>query len=83
MYGGLGKMVDIFIRHADRPIAVCAPMYSGFYEPGGHLDKLQPILSFNVDAGPAKHQVRLLGNQHALAWVIAASALSRYAVHVP
>ncbi|KAK9813846.1 hypothetical protein WJX73_001548 [Symbiochloris irregularis] len=60
MYGGLGKMVDIFIRHSDRPIAVCAPVYKPFYAEDGKLDQLKPVLSFEVLVGNDRHKVSIL-----------------------
>lgn len=57
MYGGLGKMVDIFVRCTDVPIAVCAPMYAAFYKEGGKLDQLQLLLSFELQAGNTSHEV--------------------------
>ena len=37
MFGGLGKVVDMFGEFSTRPIAVCAPMYAPFYNEDGSL----------------------------------------------
>jgi glycosidase/glycogen synthase len=37
MFGGLGKVVDMFGEFSTRPIAVCAPMYAPFYSEDGKL----------------------------------------------
>lgn len=42
MFGGLGKVVEMFIEYATRPIVVCAPLYRTFYDDNGKL--LQGIL---------------------------------------
>ncbi|KAK9817284.1 hypothetical protein WJX72_012213 [[Myrmecia] bisecta] len=59
MYGGLGKMVDIFIRHSQEPIAICAPMYKPWYEPDSGMDQLQLMLSFDVAVGDKSHLVEV------------------------
>ena len=35
MFGGLGKVVEMFIRHSTRPILVCAPLYKPFFAEDG------------------------------------------------
>lgn len=37
MFGGLGKVVEMFAEYASRPIAICAPMYNVFYDASGTL----------------------------------------------
>ncbi|KAK9845225.1 hypothetical protein WJX81_000502 [Elliptochloris bilobata] len=52
-YGGLGKMVDVFIRCSTVPIAVVAPMYAPFYDSIARerLPETDPLLSFSVRVG--------------------------------
>ena len=57
MYGGLGKMVDIFVRCTDVPIALCAPMYAAFYKEDGKLDHLQLLISFELQVAGTAHKV--------------------------
>lgn len=37
MFGGLGKVVEMFAEYATRPVAICAPMYDVFYDKSGNL----------------------------------------------
>ncbi|KAK9823356.1 hypothetical protein WJX72_002143 [[Myrmecia] bisecta] len=52
-------MVDIFIRHSQEPIAICAPMYKPWYEPGSGMDQMQLMLSFDVAVGDKSHLVEV------------------------
>jgi hypothetical protein len=46
MYGGLGKVVEMFIRYSTKPILVCAPLYKPFFndagEQGAHEGTCRP-----------------------------------------
>lgn len=37
MFGGLGKVVEMFAEYAIRPIVICAPMYDVFYDKADNL----------------------------------------------
>lgn len=37
MFGGLGKVVEMFAEFATRPVAICAPMYNVFYDEAGNV----------------------------------------------
>eukprot|EP00887_Chlorella_sp_A99_P003703 scaffold7.g3703.t1 len=61
MFGGLGKVVDMFIRHRTRPILVCAPLYEPFYDEQGGLLGADfahgPITALVARVGTAAHLV--------------------------
>jgi len=37
MFGGLGKVVEMFAEYAVRPLVICAPMYDVFYDKTGKV----------------------------------------------
>ncbi|KAL4458945.1 hypothetical protein ABPG75_013810 [Micractinium tetrahymenae] len=60
MYGGLGKVVETFIRCATRPMIVCAPMYRPFFSEDGrprHFANTAPIMTVPAVVNGSKHLV--------------------------
>jgi hypothetical protein len=68
MYGGLGKVVETFIKNTNFPMLVCAPMYAPYYTtpaPGSGeapalvapFDAMAPLLSLPAIVGGTKHLV--------------------------
>lgn len=46
MFGGLGKVVDIFLRYSHDPVALIAPIYQPFVHQDGELHLGSPVLTF-------------------------------------
>ena len=64
MYGGLGKVVETFIRYTKSPLVICAPMYAPFYNKDGSLDtkKLNskaPLTYFTAHVDTSSYQVNV------------------------
>lgn len=63
VFGGLGKVVDTFLRDWPGDLVLCAPLYAAAYsDPAATAPKFisgPPVLRFDVQVGHQAHQVEV------------------------
>ncbi len=59
MFGGLGKVVDIFLRYSHDPVALIAPVYAPFVHEDGEVHLGSPVLTFLAEVYDTRVPVRI------------------------